>query len=54
MTVKGLYRPHEFPEGYYPWLSKFDLMNVSDTKQLKTLEVENMYLKKLLVEAILE
>ena len=46
---------HGFSEAsYYLWPSKFELMNVLDAKWLKTLEVENTRLKKLLAEAILE
>jgi len=55
LTVKDLYRPHGFSEAsYYLWRSKFGGMNVPDAKRLKTLEVENTRLKKLLAEAILE
>jgi len=55
LTVKDLCRRHGFSEaGYYLWRSKFGGMNVPDAKRLKTLEVENTRLKKLLAEAILE
>ena len=55
LTVKDLCRRHGFSEAsYYLWRSKFGGMNVPDVKRLKTLEVENARLKKLLTEAILE
>ncbi len=55
LTVKDLCRRHGFSEAsYYLWRSKFGSMNVPDAKRLKTLEVENTRLKKLLAEAILE
>ena len=55
LTVKDLCRRHGFSEAsYYLWRSKFGGMNVPDAKRLKTLEVENTLLKKLLAEAILE
>ena len=55
LTVKDLGRRHGFSEAsYYLWRSKFGGMNVPDAKRLKTLEVENTRLKKLLVEAMLE
>ena len=55
LTVKDLCRRHGFSEAsYYLWRSKFGGMNVPDAKRLKTLEVENTRLKKLLAEAKLE
>ena len=55
LTVKDLCRRHGFSAAsYYLWRSKFGGMNVPDAKRLKTLEVENTRLKKLLAEAILE
>ena len=55
LTVTDLCRRHGFSEAsYYLWRSKFGGMNVPDAKRLKTLEVENTRLKKLLAEAILE
>ena len=55
LTVKDLCRRHGFSEAsYYLWRSKFGGMNVPDAKRLKTLEVENTRLKKLLAEAMLE
>ena len=55
LTVKDLCRRHGFSEAsYYLWRSKFGGMKVPDAKRLKTLEVENTRLKKLLAEAMLE
>jgi putative transposase len=55
LTFKDLCRRHGFSEAsYYLWRSKFGGMNVPDAKRLKTLEVENTRLKKLLAEAMLE
>ena len=55
LTVKDLCRRHGFSEASYClWRSKFGGMNVPDAKRLKTLEVENTRLKKLLAEAMLE
>ena len=55
LTVKDLCRRRGFSEAsYYLWRSKFGGMNVPDAKRLKTLEVENTRLKKLLAEAMLE
>jgi putative transposase len=39
---------------FYKWKSKFGGMEVSDAKRLKTLEMENAKLKKLLAEAMLD
>lgn len=55
MGVKELCRRHGFSEAsYYLWRSKYGGMTVSDAKRLKTLEVENTRLKKLLADALLE
>ena len=55
MPVKELCRRHGFSEAsYYTWRSKFGGMNVSDAKRLKSLEAENMRLKRLLAESMLE
>jgi len=55
VTVKDLCRQHGFSEAsYYLWRSKFGGMTVSDAKRLKALEHENVRLKKLLAEALLE
>ncbi len=55
MPVKDLCRRHGFSEAsYYLWRNKFGGMNIPDAKRLKALEAENMRLKKLLAEAMLE
>ena len=55
MPVKELCRKHGFSEAsYYLWRSKFGDMDVSDARRLKALEAENVKLKKLLAEAMLE
>ena len=55
LPVKELCRRHGFSEAsYYLWRSKFGGMSISDAKRLKELETENIRLKKLLAEAILE
>ena len=55
VPVKDLCRKHGFSEGsYYLWRSKYDGMDVSDAKRLKSLESENTRLKKLLAESMLE
>lgn len=38
---------------YYRWRAKYGSLDQSEAKRLKTLEVENAKLKKLLAEAIL-
>lgn len=55
VPIKELCRRHGFSESsYYLWRSKFGGMDVSDAKRLKALESENVRLKKLLAEAVLE
>lgn len=55
IPVKELCRKHGFSEAsYYLWRSKFGGMSVPDAKRLKELETENMRLKKLLAEQMLE
>ena len=55
VAIKELCRKHGFSEpSYYAWRSKYGGMDVSDAKRLKTLEVENARLKKLLAESMLE
>ena len=39
---------------FYQWKSKFGGLDVSDAKRLKALEGENVKLKKLLAEAMLD
>lgn len=55
VPVKELCRKHGFSDAsFYLWRSKFGGMDVSDARRLKTLEVENGRLKKLLAESVLE
>ena len=55
VAIKDLCRRHGFSEAsYYLWRSKFGGMDVSDARRLKALEAENVKLKKLLAEAMLE
>jgi putative transposase len=55
IALKELCRKHGFSEAsYYLWRSKYGGMDISDAKRLKTLEVENARLKKLLADALLE
>ncbi len=55
VAVKELCRCHGFSEASdYTWRSKFGGMKVSDAKRLKSLEAENMRLKRLLAESMLE
>lgn len=55
MTIKDLCRKHGFSEpSYYAWKAKFGGMSVSDAQRLKTLELENSKLKKLLANSMLE
>jgi putative transposase len=55
VQVKELARKHGFSDAsFYLWRSKFGGMDVSDAKRLKSLEVENARLKKLLAESMLE
>ena len=55
LAVAELCRRHGFSmASYYLWRSKFGGMNVSDAKRLKELETENVRLKRLLAEAMLE
>ncbi len=55
LAVAEWCRRHGFSEaGYNLWRRKFGCMNVSDVKHLKELEAENVRLKLLLAEAMLE
>ena len=55
MPVKELGRKYGFSDAsFYLWRSKFGGMEVADAKRLKSLEVENARLKKLLAESMLE
>lgn len=39
---------------FYKWKAKFGGMDVSDARKLKTLEIENAQLKKLLADSMLD
>jgi putative transposase len=55
IALKELCRKRGFSEAsYYLWRSKYGGMDVSDARRLKSLEVENARLKKLLADALLE
>ena len=50
-----LCRKHGMSEGtFYAWTAKYSGMTVSEAKRLKALEDENLKLKKLLAEQMLE
>jgi putative transposase len=50
-----LCRKHGMSEGtFYAWKAKYSGMTVSEAKRLKALEDENLKLKKLLAEQMLE
>ena len=53
--ASDLARKHSVSEAtLYNWKAKYGGMDVSDAKRLKALEDENMKLKKLLAEAMLD
>ena len=53
--VKELCRKHGFSDGsFYTWRSKYGGMEVSEVKRLKALEDENVRLKKLLADTMLD
>lgn len=55
MTAAELCRKHGVSDAtFYKWRSKYSGMDVSDARRLKTLEVENSRLKKLLAEQMLD
>lgn len=55
IPVKELCRKHGFSEAsYYLWRSKFGGLSVPEAKRLKELESQNVRLKKLLAETMLE
>lgn len=55
MPVKELCRKYGFSDAtFYNWRSKYGGMEVSDAKRLKSLESENVRLKKLLAESMLD
>jgi putative transposase len=53
-TVEVCRRHGVSPATFYKWKSKFGGMEVSEAKQLRSLEDENAKLKKLLAEAMLD
>jgi putative transposase len=54
-TAADLVRKHGISDAtFYKWRSKFGGMEVSDAKRLKTLELENAKLKKMLAEQMLD
>jgi putative transposase len=51
----GLCRKHGISNAtFYKWKAKFGGMEVSEARRLKTLEVENRKLKKLLAEQVMD
>jgi putative transposase len=55
MKVAEVCRKHGISDAtYYNWKAKFGGMTVSEAQRLKTLEVENGKLKRLLAEAMLD
>jgi len=42
------------PATFYQWKSKFGALEVSEARRLRTLEAENVRLKKLLADAMLD
>jgi putative transposase len=55
MPVKELCRKHGFSDAsFYTWCSKYGGMEVSDAKRLKAVVQENVRVKKLLAETMLD
>lgn len=55
LGVNDLTRKHGISEQtYYRWKSKYGGMDISDAKRLRSLEVENSRLKKLVAEQALD
>lgn len=55
MTAAELCRKHGISDTtFYKWRSKYSGMDVTDARQLKTLEAENAKLKKLLAEQMMD
>jgi len=55
LGAKELCRKHGVSDAtFYKWRSKFGGMEVPDVKKLKSLEVENAKLKKLLAEQMMD
>ena len=54
-TVADICRGHNISEQtFYRWKKKFGGMDLADAKHLKALEKENLELKKMLAEAMLD
>jgi putative transposase len=52
--IRALVRKHNITEQtFYRWRNKYGGMEVSDARKLKSLEVENAKLKKLVAEQLL-
>ncbi len=55
MPVKELCRRHGFSDAaFYGWRTKFTGMRVDEAKRLKSLEHENVSLKRLLADSMLD
>ena len=55
VAVADLCRKHGISDAtFYTWRSRYGGMEVSDAKRLKSLEEENVRLKKLLAESMLD
>jgi putative transposase len=55
IPIKEIGRKHGFSdESFYKWRSKYGGIDVSETKQLRELELENGKIKRLLAEADLD
>jgi len=55
MPVKELCRKHGFSDAsFYTWRTKYGGMDISEARRLKELEQENVRLKKLLAETMLD
>lgn len=53
--VEDLCRLHEIAQStFYKWKSKFSGMEVNEAKRMRELETENMKLKRLLADAMLD
>jgi putative transposase len=55
IAVTEICRKHGISDAtFYAWRSKYGGMEISDAKRLKSLEEENLKLKKLLAESMLD
>lgn len=55
MATSEVCRKHGVsPASFYKWKAKFGGMDVSDARKLKTLEIENARLKRLLADSMLD